>query len=127
MAKTKKKDEASGVEPDGWLDEVRAKLPFLYDKAASLQPFDDVITEQWIETACFGIGIDVDGRVCPSGVYSTSGARIYADHVIMFTDMHMADGDVLREEYRTDMAGLWSYLRQVPRPMHSFGKWTGGK
>lgn len=127
MAKTKKQGDASGVEPDGWLDEVRAKLPFLCDKAASLQPFDDVINEQWIETACLGIGIDVDGRVCPSGVYSTYGARIYADHVIMFTDMTMTDGDVFREEYRTDAAGLWSYLRQLPRPMHSFGKWTGEK
>lgn len=110
-----------------FLDDVRAKLPSLLTQAASLQPFGDVICEQWCDTDHFGIGIDVDGRVCPSGVHSTHGARVYADHVIMFTDMHMKDGDVLREEYRTDMAGLWAYLRQLPRPMHSFGKWTGGE
>lgn len=123
----KKKDKAASEEPDRWLDEVSHKAPDLYERAASLAPFDDVITEQWCEDDCFGIGIDVDGRVCPSGVYSTYGARIYADHVIMFTDMHMTEGDVLREEYRTDMAGLWAFLRQLPRPMHSFGKWTGGE
>lgn len=25
------------------------------------------------------------------------------------------------------MAGLWAYLRQIPRPMHSFGHWNGAK
>jgi len=110
-----------------FLDDVREKLPFLYDKAASLQPFDDVISEQWCETAHFGVGFDVDGRVCPSGVHSTFGAHVHPDHVILFTDMHMEDGAVLRETYRTDMAGLWSFLRQLPRPMHSFGKWAGGE
>ena len=120
----KKKDKPAQREPDRWLDEVRVKTPLLYEQAASLQPFDDVITEQWCEDDCLGIGIDVDGRVCPSGVYSTYGALIYADHVIMFTTMQTVD-DVLREEYRTDMAGLWAFLRQLPRPMHSFGKWTG--
>lgn len=107
-----------------FLDDVQSKLPFLYAKAASLQPFDDVICEQWCATTHFGIGIDVDGRVCPSGAYSTYGAEIHADHVSMFTDMHMQDGAVLRESYRTDMAGLWAYLRQIPRPMHSFGQCT---
>lgn len=108
-----------------FLDDVREKLPYLYSQAASLQPFDDVINEQWCETAHFGIGIDVDGRVCPSGCYSMYGADVHADHVILWTRMHTADDKVFREDYRTDMAGLWSFLRQLPRPIHSFGKWVG--
>ena len=41
----KKKDKLVQAEPDSWLDEVVRKAPDLYEKAASLAPFDDVI---WI-------------------------------------------------------------------------------
>lgn len=109
-----------------FLDDVKSKVPQLYDQAASLQPFDDVITEQWCERdeRCIGIGFDIDGRVCPSGVHSLYGARIYTDRVVLFHDMYIDDGDCVREQYESDLPRLWSLLRQIPRPVHSFGAWT---
>ena len=116
-----------------FLDDVKKKLPALYAKAASLQPFDDVIHTQWVnkEQAHFGIGIQDGGGAWPSGSYDTYGARIYADKVLLFQDTYLPkdDGDktCCREEHVTDMAGLWAYLRQLSRPISSFGKWTGGR
>ena len=37
----------------------------------------------------------------------------------MYMDTHSGD-EVFREEYVTDMRGLWDFLRQLPRPMQSF-------
>ena len=126
----KKKDKAVHMEPDSWLDVVVRKAPDLYERAASLAPFDDVISEEWVEADHVGIGIDVKEGVYPSGIYFTYGARIYDDKVVMFCDANYAEGlseednpGPAREEYITDMPGLWSFLRQLPRPMHSFGKW----
>ena len=116
-----------------FLDEVRKKLPALYAQAASLQPFDDVIHTQWVDKdeAHIGIGIQDGGGAWPSGSYDQYGARIYADTVLLFQDTYMpnkdGDTDCCRAEHVTDMAGLWTYLRQLPRPISSFGKWTGGK
>lgn len=108
-----------------FLDDVKAKVPKLYDQAASLQPFDDVISEQWCDEdeRCIGIGFDIDGRVCPSGVHSLYGARIYTGRVVLFHDMYMTDGDCVREQYDSDLPRLWALLRQIPRPVHSFGVW----
>lgn len=122
-SKTKAKKPATEYR---FLDEVKAKLPRLYEAAASLLPFDDVITEQWCDNAgkCFGVGFDIDQRVCPSGVHSHYGARVYAGgRVVLFHDMTLTDGGVCREEYESDMARLWALLRQIPRPVHSFGTW----
>lgn len=124
----KKKKVAVQAVPDTWLDEVVRKAPDLYERAASLAPFDDVITERWIDKDYVGIGIEAPTGVYPSGIYHTYGARIYDDKVIMFCDSDYADwsGDnpgPAREEYLTDMPRLWSFLRQLPRPMHSFGEW----
>jgi len=125
---SKKKAVAKNAEGAEYrfLDEVRGTTPHLLEQAASLLPFDDVITEQWCdaEEDCIGIGFDLDGRVCPSGVYSLYGARIYADRVVLWNDMYMDDGDCRREQYESDMPRLWSLLRQLPRPVHSFGTWT---
>ena len=125
----KKNSKATPVEshePYSFLRDVNDKVPALYDRAASLQPFEDVISEQWCdaEEECIGIGFDIDGRVCPSGVYSLYGARIYADRVILWTDVYIKKGDCGREQYESDMPRLWSLLRQIPRPVHSFGVWT---
>ena len=57
-------------------------------------------------------------------MYTLYGARIYADRVILFNDTYMTDGNCLREQYESDMPRLWSLLRQIPRPVHSFGVWT---
>lgn len=128
--KTLKKKEVAY----SFLDEVKKRLPSMLTHAASLQPFDDVINSQWVDTDHVGIGIDSGTAMYPSGVYQTYGALIYADRVIMFCDSdyaeHMREADTpgpAREEYVTDMAGLWAYLRQIPRPMHSFGQWYGGQ
>jgi len=88
-----------------------------------------VITEQWIEKDHVGIGIEAPAGVYPSGIYQTYGARIYEDKVIMFCDSYYADWSgenpgPAREEYATDIKRLWSFLRQLPRPMHSFGEWS---
>lgn len=114
--------------PARWLDEVPRPL---LENAASLSPFDDVISEQWVGEGGthFGIGIETGGGVYPSGIYFTYGARVYADKVIMFCDCAYADeaGDnpgPAREEYESDMPRLWAFLRQLPRPMHSFGDWS---
>lgn len=132
MAKKKSKETIVQVEvvPDSWLDAVARKAPDLYGRAASLTPFDDVITERWIDADHIGIGIETPTGVYPSGFYQTYGARIYADKVIMFCDCDYAgwtkEDDTpgpAREEYITDMQRLWSFLRQLPRPMHSFGDW----
>jgi hypothetical protein len=123
---TKKK--AKPAQPTGqyrFLDDVRATVPALYDEAASLQPFEDVLSSHWCdaEDQCVGVGFDLDGRVCPSGVYSLYGARIYKDRVILWTDMYTRKGECVREQYESDMPRLWSLLRQIPRPVHSFGVW----
>ena len=117
--------------PYRWLDEVRKKAPHLLEDAASLAPFDDVITSHWVENDHIGIGIEAPTGVYPSGSYQTYGARIYQDKVIMFCDSDFADWTKdddtpgpAREEYITDMPRLWSFLRQLPRPMHSFGEWS---
>ena len=130
--KSKKKSGLDNVSPRTWLlTEVGRKAPDLYDQAASLAPFDDVITSQWVDKDYVGIGIEAPTGVYPSGVFQTYGARIYEDKVIMFCDSDYAawveDDDTRgpsREEYITDMPRLWSFLRQLPRPMHSFGKWS---
>ena len=125
MAKKKASKQPAAAEYR-FLDDVRDKVPQLLERAASLLPFDDVISEQWIdvEEGCFGVRFDLDGRVCPSRVYSLHGARIYADRVVLFSDMHTPADDTLREQYESDMPRLWSLLRQIPRPVHSFGVWT---
>lgn len=122
----KKQKAKKSTSDHRFLDDVKSKVPPLYDQAASLQPFDDVITEQWCDKdeRCIGIGFDIDGRVCPSGVHSLYGARIYTDRVVLFHDMYMDDGDCVREQYESDLPRLWSLLRQIPRPVHSFGEWT---
>ena len=130
--KSKKKSGLDNVSPRTWLlTEVGRKAPDLYDQAASLAPFDDVITSQWVDKDYVGIGIEAPTGVYPSGVFQTYGARIYEDKVIMFCDSDYADWvedddtpGPSREEYITDMPGLWSFLRQLPRPMHSFSKWS---
>lgn len=124
-----KKSKAKAAKPEkeySFLEEVLKTVPVLYEFAASLQPFDDVITEQWCdkEDKCFGIGFDLDGRVCPSGVYSLYGARVYSNRVVLFHDMYSkSGGSCAREEYASDMRRLWDLLRQIPRPVHSFGTW----
>jgi hypothetical protein len=127
MAKKKKVIAETVAEPPyRFLDDVRKDVPLLYELAASLQPFDDVITEQWCDKdeACIGIGFDMDGRVCPSGVYSLYGARIYGlNRVTLFHDMYLQKGECCREEYSSTMNRLWDLLRQIPRPVHSFGAW----
>ena len=113
-----------------FLDDVRSKVPGLYEEAASLLPFDDVITEQWCDTdaRCVGIGFDMDGRVCPSGCYTMYGARIYSyGNVKLWMDTYTSDKKCFREEYESDMPRLWALLRQIPRPVHSFGTWNGGE
>jgi hypothetical protein len=126
MAKKKAAVKTTAAAEYRFLDDVRKKTPHLLEPAASLLPFDDVITEHWCDADedCIGIGFDLDGRVCPSGVYSLYGARIYADRVVLWTDMYMEEGDCCREQYESDMPRLWSLLRQLPRPVHSFGTWT---
>lgn len=113
-----------------FLDDVRKKLPALYDAAAALRPFDDVISSHWIGDGHIGIEIDLhnSGCVYPSGVYWNHGARIYKDKVIMFCDCDYTEDtkDKLgpaREEYLTTESRLWDLLRQIPRPMYSFGEW----
>lgn len=125
----KKKKNVAQSEPDSWLDMVARKAPGLYERAASLAPFDDVITGRWIDKDHIGIGIEAPTGVYPSGIYQTYGARIYEDKVVMFCDSDYAEwaGEnpgPAREEYTTDMQRLWSFLRQLPRPMHSFGEWS---
>ena len=127
----KTKDKAVHMEPDSWLDIVVRKAPDLYELAASLTPFDDVINEQWVEADHIGIGIEVKEGVYPSGIYFRYGARIYDDKVVMYCDANYAEGlsaednpGPAREEYTTDMPRLWAFLRQLPRPMHSFGEWS---
>ena len=126
MAKKKAAAKDTEAAEYTFLDDVWQKVPHLLEQAASLLPFDDVITDHWCdeEEGCIGIGFDLDGRVCPSGVYSLYGARIYADRVVLWTDMYMDDGGCCREQYASDMPRLWTFLRQIPRPMHSFGIWT---
>jgi hypothetical protein len=126
MAKKKARPKAPAAERCSFLDDVRAQVPSLYEQAASLQPFNDVITDQWCDRdeRCVGIGFDIDGRVCPSGVYSLYGARLYDARVVLFHDMYMDDGSCVREQYESDLPRLWSLLRQIPRPVHSFGVWT---
>lgn len=131
MAKKKASKLVKEKQPDRWLDEVRKKARDLHELAASLQPFDDVITSKWVDDDHFGIGIEVKEGVYPSGIYFTYGARIYAGKVIMFCDADYAEGlsdednpGPGREEYETDMPRLWAFLRQLPRPMHSFGDWS---
>jgi len=135
MAKKKAKTEHK--RPDGtevrFLSYVKKQAPNLYEQYASLQPFEDVISQCWVNTkeGYVGIGIETGGGAWPSGSYDTYGARIYADKVLLFQDTYIpkegSDTDCYREEHVTDMAGLWTYLRQLPRPISSFGKWTGGK
>ena len=125
-----KKKRAKAQKPTAvkheFLVDVRRQTPALLEYAASLLPFEDLISEQWCDAkeGCVGIGFEVDGRVSPSGVYTLYGARIYADRVILFNDTYMTDGNCLREQYESDMPRLWSLLRQIPRPVHSFGVWT---
>lgn len=114
-----------------FLDEVAKKAPKLLTLAASLSPFEDVLTSRWVDKDHIGFGIEIKEGVYPSGIYFTYGARIYADKVIMFCDANYAEGlsdkdnpGPAREEYITDMLRLWSFLRQLPRPMHSFGEWS---
>jgi hypothetical protein len=130
MAKKKEK-LVKDPKPYRWLDEVRKKLPHLLEDAASLSPFEDVLTSQWVDKDHIGVGIEIKEGVYPSGIYFTYGARIYSDKVIMFCDADYAEGlsdkdnpGPAREEYETDMPRLWAYLRQLPRPMHSFGDWS---
>ena len=106
--------------------EVKLKVPEVYEHFVSLRPFDDVISSYWIDSdeQYVGIGIDVGGFVFPSGDHSQQGAMVYKDRVVLFEDTH-SGGSVFREEHVTDMAGLWAYLRQLPRPISSFGKWVG--
>lgn len=128
MAKKKSvKKKAGGY---SCLDDVRKKLPALYEAAAALRPFDDVISSRWVADDHIGIGIKVheSGCVWPSGSYDTYGARIYKDKVILFNDTRYVDEDgdnpgPAREEYITTESRLWDLLRQIPRPMHSFGEW----
>ena len=129
--KSKKKSGLDNVRLHTWLDKWVRNAPDLYDHAASLAPFDDVITSRWVDKDHVGIGIEAPTGVYPSGSYQTYGARIYEDKVIMFCDSDYADWakdddtpGPAREEYITDMPGLWSFLRQLPRPMYSFGKWS---
>lgn len=126
----KKKAAKKQPKEYSFLDEVRKKLPALYDAAAALRPFDDVISSHWIGDDHIGIDIDMHngGAVYPSGIYFNYGARIYQDKVIMFCDCDYAEwtkNDIgpAREEYITTESRLWDLLRQIPRPMHSFGEW----
>jgi hypothetical protein len=125
--KTKKKTKAKAAASEyRFIDSVLRDVPGAYELAASLMPFDDVITDQWCDKkmGCIGIGFDIDQRVCPSGVHSHYGASIYGDgHVVLFHDMTMTDGRICREEYSSDMHRLWALLRQIPRPVSSFGEW----
>ena len=43
----------------------------------------------------------------------------YYTKVVMYMGTHSGE-EVFREEYVTDMRGLWDFLRQLPRPMQSF-------
>jgi hypothetical protein len=101
-------------------DFVADLCPGLAHHAATLQPFADVISGWGCCEGgdCFDIYIDCS-RVWASGDYDKFGADVYADRVVMYMDTHSGD-DVFREEYVTDMRGLWDFLRQLPRPMHSF-------
>ncbi len=103
---------------------VLEHVPELAHHAATLEPFRDVITGYGYKPGDKFFGIDIAGNGCvyPSGDYDMHGAWVYADRVVMFVDTH-SEGDVIRESYQTDLHGLWAYLRQLPKPMHSFGKW----
>jgi len=98
--------------------------PDLAVQAATLEPFRDVITGYGYKPDDKFFSIDIAGNGCvyPSGDYDMYGAFIYADRVVMFQDTH-SRGAVLRESYDTTLSGLWDFLRQLPRPMHSFGAW----
>lgn len=121
--KTKKKNKATGF---GLADFLLAELPELSHHGATLAAFDDVIGGYGAGPGdkYFHIELssDIGPGVFPSGDYSRYSARIYADKVVLVHDTH-SDGDILCEEHLTDMRGLWDFLRQLPRPMHSFGKW----
>lgn len=126
----KKKTTKKKHKEYSFLDEVRKKLPALYDAAAALRPFEDVLSSKWVDDDHIGIGIEVPMAWCvwPSGSFDTYGARIYKDKVIMFNDTQYVDeeGDnpgPAREEYITTESRLWDLLRQIPRPMYSFGEW----
>jgi len=102
-------------------DFVAEECPELAYHAATLQPFADVLSGYGCgeDGDCFDIYIDTGRGVYASGDYDRFGADVYADRVVMYMDTH-SGGDVLREEYVTDMRGLWDFLRQLPRPMQSF-------
>lgn len=119
----KKKAVRKAVKMD-MVDFVGKQLPSLSMHAATLMPFDDVISGYGVRAGdgYFNIDIDCCKGVWPSGDHDTYGARIYADRVVMFQDTHSEDS-VYREECATTLAGLWSFLRQLPRPMQSFGEW----
>ena len=103
---------------------ILKQIPGLAYHAATLEPFDDVLTGYGCKDGDEFFGIDIAGNSCvhPSGDYDRYGAWVYADRVVMFVDTY-SEGSVIRESCETDLPGLWSFLRQLPRPMHSFGKW----
>ena len=118
--KHKRQDDAEVT----FLSYVKKQAPNLYERYASLQPFEDVINECWVNTQVgyVGIGIETGAGVWASGDRPRYYAEIHFDEVVLQFDVESGD-ETFRESYSTDMAGLWSFLRQIPRPMHSFGKW----
>ena len=127
-AKTKTKPKAKKKKATGFglADFLLDNLPALSHHGATLAAFDDVIGGYGAGPGadCFHIELssDIGPGVFPSGDYSRYSARIYADNVVLVHDTHSEDA-VYCEEHKTDMRGLWDFLRQLPRPMHSFGKW----
>jgi len=130
MAKKKAKTEHK--RPDGtevrFLSYVKKQAPNLYEQYASLQPFEDVISQCWVNTkeGYVGIGIETGAGVWASGDRPMYYAEIHFDEVVLQFDIESGD-KTFRESYSTDIAGLWAFLRQIPRPISSFGTWTGGK
>ena len=123
-AKRRKKAPVKSVLDKESVQFIAKEVPHLRDHYLTLLPFDDVISGCGARKGdgYFYIDIDCGVGVWSSGDYDTYGAKVYADKVVLFMNTHSGD-EVYCEEYATTLPRLWDFLRQVRRPMHSFGEW----
>ena len=110
------------------LDHVRQFCPQLIEKRASLLPFDDVIfgesagpqpgTKYYDPKEEPHFEVQVQDPLYPSAYYSFRVTK----HAVEFS--HVETGE--EEEYLLDdpmvieLEELWTFLRQLPRPLPSF-------
>lgn len=125
---TKKKKSVADTINDS-LQYVREFAPGLTVARASLLPFNDVIMEERAGPQPDAGDYDPDEEpyfaiVVQDPVYArcTIEAHVTAKSVVIRTLVEQPDdGQVEIEDiYRTTLAELWEYLRQLPRPPSSF-------